>query len=488
MLHDLSRLRDNTGLEWKRINMRKVEHLPAVELIHDLYNQYDFRLNALRFRNTITTWKDGVVNSYAPVFEWNDIEKYLGDKFYRLDKLLLEELTALYESQRNFATDYLKSIDIERLDALASHELRDVLLNIQNFTLGDLYRLNFVQVEHALTSAVKHVLKDLNIDTEQLSSLIVSGELTEFQKEEVAFAKLVARCTEENTDTLLQKHWDRYAHMHCAYGEIPYTLEYYRQKLESYVPNNIDIQEQIHANATESRKKLSEINSEKLSTLIELMVKGGEFRDTNKARLGQTMKYKFAVLNEIAKRTNVPRKDISFYSMSDICTLLTDSTAVEEEIITNRRDCGVVLSRTEFIDQTGSVYDIGQSSPIIEFYGSKFVYENETEDLVLEGLGASPGVVEGIARIVLSYEDGKMVNEGDVMVAIGTDFDLMDAIQRSAAVITEEGGFLSHASVVCRELKKPCCIAVENATTRIKDGSRIQLDAEKGVIKITSHD
>lgn len=488
MLHDLSRLKDNTGLEWKRINMRKVEHLPAVELIHDLYNQYDFRLNALRFRNTITTWKDGVVNSYAPVFEWNDIENYLGDKFYRVDKLLLKELTALYESQRNFATDYLKSIDIKRLDTLEPHELRDVLLNIQNFTLGDLYRLNFVQVEHALTSAVKRTLKDLNIDSELLSSLILSDELTEFQKEEVAFAELTATCTEENTDTLLQKHWDRYAHMHCAYGEVPYTLEYYRQKLESYVPNDIDIQEQVRVNATESRKILTEINSEKLSTLIRLMVKGGEFRDINKARLGQTMRYKFAVLDEIVLRTNVPRNDISFYSMSDICTLLTDSIKVAEEVIANRRERGVVLSRTEFIDQTGSVYDIGQSSPIIEFNRSKNVYESNAENLVLEGLGASPGVVEGIARIVLSYEDGKKVSEGDVMVAIGTDFDLMDAIQRSAAVITEEGGFLSHASVVCRELKKPCCIAVENATSVIKDGTRIQINAEKGVIKIINND
>ena len=70
------------------------------------------------------------------------------------------------------------------------------------------------------------------------------------------------------------------------------------------------------------------------------------------------------------------------------------------------------------------------------------------------------------------------------MVAIGTDFDLMDAIHRSAGIITEEGGLLSHASVVSREMKKPCIIGVNNATGIIKDVDKIILDSKKGIITI----
>jgi pyruvate,water dikinase len=58
----------------------------------------------------------------------------------------------------------------------------------------------------------------------------------------------------------------------------------------------------------------------------------------------------------------------------------------------------------------------------------------------------------------------------------------MGAIQSSSGVITEEGGLLSHASVVCRELGIPCGIAVVDATKIIVDGSHIRLDATNGKV------
>jgi pyruvate,water dikinase len=107
----------------------------------------------------------------------------------------------------------------------------------------------------------------------------------------------------------------------------------------------------------------------------------------------------------------------------------------------------------------------------------KYAY-SETLDTVC----ASAGVVTGIARLVFSKDDAYKVSPGDIMVAIGTDFDLMGAIQSSSGVITEEGGLLSHASVVCRELGIPCGIAVVDATKIIVDGSHIRLDATNGKV------
>jgi phosphohistidine swiveling domain-containing protein len=110
---------------------------------------------------------------------------------------------------------------------------------------------------------------------------------------------------------------------------------------------------------------------------------------------------------------------------------------------------------------------------------------DKKEDITkLKGRCACSGYVEGVAKVVYTKADGLKVEEGDIMVAIGTDFDLMDAIHRSAGVITEEGGLLSHASVVCREMKKPCIIGVNNATSIIKDGDKIILDSKKGIITI----
>ena len=102
----------------------------------------------------------------------------------------------------------------------------------------------------------------------------------------------------------------------------------------------------------------------------------------------------------------------------------------------------------------------------------------------LHGRCACSGLVKGIAKIVLNKKDGAKVKKGDIMVAVGTDFDLLDAIHRSTGVITEEGGLLSHASVVCREMKKACLIGVKDATNAIKDGDLIILDSKKGKVTI----
>ena len=52
------------------------------------------------------------------------------------------------------------------------------------------------------------------------------------------------------------------------------------------------------------------------------------------------------------------------------------------------------------------------------------------------------------------------------MVTAGVDPDIMDAMYRSAAIITEGGGILNHAAIVCREMKKPCCANVRECRQR----------------------
>ena len=57
-------------------------------------------------------------------------------------------------------------------------------------------------------------------------------------------------------------------------------------------------------------------------------------------------------------------------------------------------------------------------------------------------------------------------------------------MKKSAAVVTDEGGMLSHAAIVSRELKKPCVVGTLKATRVLKDGDIIEVDANKGIIKI----
>ena len=62
--------------------------------------------------------------------------------------------------------------------------------------------------------------------------------------------------------------------------------------------------------------------------------------------------------------------------------------------------------------------------------------------------------------------------------------EFLPLMKKAAAFVTDAGGLLSHAAIVARELKKPCIIATETATKVFKDGDLIEVDADKGVVRV----
>ncbi|GAB3687360.1 pyruvate, water dikinase [Salinarchaeum chitinilyticum] len=100
--------------------------------------------------------------------------------------------------------------------------------------------------------------------------------------------------------------------------------------------------------------------------------------------------------------------------------------------------------------------------------------------LLVNGLGASPGTAAGPARIVDKLDELDKVEEGDVIVTEMTTPDMVPAMQRAAAIVTDEGGMTSHASIVSRELGVPAVVGAGVATTEIGDGQPIAVDGETG--------
>jgi phosphohistidine swiveling domain-containing protein len=108
--------------------------------------------------------------------------------------------------------------------------------------------------------------------------------------------------------------------------------------------------------------------------------------------------------------------------------------------------------------------------------------ENKQE---IKGTIANAGRVKGRVRLVQTNDISKiMFNDGEILVATSTNPILVPIIQKSSAVITDEGGALCHAAIVSRELKKPCIIGTKIATKVLKDGDMVEVDADKGIVKI----
>ncbi len=113
-------------------------------------------------------------------------------------------------------------------------------------------------------------------------------------------------------------------------------------------------------------------------------------------------------------------------------------------------------------------------------------------EVVVSGLGASPGRASGEVRIVHKLDELDKVGEGDIIVAEMTTPDMVPAMKRAAGIVTDEGGMTSHAAIVSRELGVPAVVGSEHATERLTDGQTITIDGEKGSIEAgadeTDHD
>ncbi len=132
----------------------------------------------------------------------------------------------------------------------------------------------------------------------------------------------------------------------------------------------------------------------------------------------------------------------------------------------------------EWAIQDGELFVL-QSRPI-----TTIEQDDGSEELVLEGLGASPGKESGTVRIVRKLDEIDRIEEGDVMVTEQTTPDMVPAMKRSAAIVTDEGGLTSHAAIVSRELGKTAVVGTGNATTELEDGDVVTVDGDKG--KVTS--
>lgn len=120
------------------------------------------------------------------------------------------------------------------------------------------------------------------------------------------------------------------------------------------------------------------------------------------------------------------------------------------------------------------------------FYSKYIPKEKEISKDIKEINGASsyPGKVKGIVRIINKPSEINKMERGDVLVSIATTPSIVPAMRKAKAIITDEGGLTCHASIVSRELEITCITGTKIATKVLRDGDLVEVDANKGIIKI----
>jgi pyruvate,water dikinase len=126
-----------------------------------------------------------------------------------------------------------------------------------------------------------------------------------------------------------------------------------------------------------------------------------------------------------------------------------------------------------FVVQTRAITTIGKKTEERTDLG---------ENVILTGLGASPGVASGKVKIINDLAELDKIETGDVLVTKMTNPDMVVSMQKSAAIITDEGGLTAHAAIVSREMGIPAVVGTREATTKLKDGDIVTVDGASGKV------
>ncbi len=126
--------------------------------------------------------------------------------------------------------------------------------------------------------------------------------------------------------------------------------------------------------------------------------------------------------------------------------------------------------------------------PYLNLWGfpDKFYRKESAVAGQITGLGGSPGVVEGIARVVLREDQFDEVKAGDVLVCQMTNPAWVVLFTKIVGLVTDAGGTVSHPAVLSREFGIPAVVGTSVATQQIKNGDRIRIDGTSGVVEILS--
>lgn len=185
----------------------------------------------------------------------------------------------------------------------------------------------------------------------------------------------------------------------------------------------------------------------------------------------------FGLWQEIGKRLGLARDELFSLRAEEIIKHLQKGTQPDKEIAAER------FRNNAFILENGNV------SILIGNALAKYNKEEQKEmeffeDMKeLKGQVASPGIVCGKVRIVYTLHDIRKFERGEILVSSSTNPTYMPAMEKAAAIVTDEGGLLSHAAIVSRELKVPCVVSTKYATKVLKDGMLVEVDAVNGCVK-----
>ncbi|MFA6445808.1 MAG: PEP-utilizing enzyme [Candidatus Paceibacterota bacterium] len=234
----------------------------------------------------------------------------------------------------------------------------------------------------------------------------------------------------------------------------------------------------------ENNKWLSSLD-ESENKIVMFMQSLIELRDMRKDCIMKSVTGFYKVAEKMFQDAGIVEKDLILFVSVDELKRGSKYLRENYSLIVKRRNGISLLVHDDNIQELeyGPTEDNQEIMNI--FHKGHFAENTFTNSGEIKGQSGSKGIVRGVARIILDVVDGKKrLGVGEILVTGMTRPEYVPLMKISGGIITDEGGITCHAAIVSRELNKPCVIGTKIATRILKDGNLVEVDANKGIIRI----
>jgi len=285
---------------------------------------------------------------------------------------------------------------------------------------------------------------------------------------------------------LLVKHTRKYCWITFDFIGPALTSEDFFQELQKVLKGDLNITEELErikqrgkSIAEKQEKYIKELNFS--PQYVFLFQVGREFLFLKDYRTNYLFLSYYRVsflLKEIARRLDLSLKQAYNILPSEMEVALLEKKFDPDLLNSRIKYCAAVFTGQELPEVlTGQ-----EAKELIKKFDVKSDVDLKVKKLT--GQCAYQGKARGKVKIVSLVADLKEFEPGDIMVSEKTDPDLVSAMAKAGAIITERGGLTSHAAIVSRELGVPCVIGVKNVIEILENGDLVEVNATKGIIKI----
>ncbi len=229
------------------------------------------------------------------------------------------------------------------------------------------------------------------------------------------------------------------------------------------------------------KNKIKNIIKKSLTAKQSLWIKASQHfsyqRDIRKKIHQKSFYYQALLLEKISHFTNFTRNELEYLRKEQITIKnLSDKKKLKTIIKKQKKDLLFC-----WVKNKGGIYISGDKATKIYKKYSSLLKLNEGQ---LQGQTACKGIAKGKVKIIFNTHQKTTFKKGNVLVTGMTAPNFLPLMKKASAIITEQGGVTCHAAIISRELNIPCIIGTKVATKVLKDGDLVEVDANKGIIKL----